>query len=127
MESCGRAENLEWVLAPWWRLDVAESDVTGAMEVGTDIDHGGGVGFVYLVAGDETAEEYVTRVAAWRSLLRGTCSIQPCNWNCKHFRREKNDHHQNGIFDLYFAFDARSEPALQFIMQTAASWLARTT
>ena len=77
MESCGRAENLDWVLAPWWRLDVAELEVTSSMvELGTDMDHGGGVGFVYLVAGDETAEEYVSRVAAWRSLLRGKSRLR---------------------------------------------------
>mmetsp|Transcript_45139 Transcript_45139/g.94528 ORF Transcript_45139/g.94528 Transcript_45139/m.94528 type:complete len:447 (+) Transcript_45139:253-1593(+) len=71
LESCGRAESLDWVLAPWWRLDAAELEVTtSVVEAGTDMDHGGGIGFVYLVAGDETAVEYVSRIAAWRSLLR---------------------------------------------------------
>jgi hypothetical protein len=69
LESCGRAENLDWVLAPWWQLDTTESNSIAGE--GTDVDHGGGVGFVYLVAGDETAEEYVARMATWRSLLRG--------------------------------------------------------
>ncbi len=74
LESCGHAASLDWVLAPWWLLDAAEPEVTGfSAEIETDRDHGGGVGFVYLVAGDETAEEYIARVAAWRSLLRGEC------------------------------------------------------
>ena len=75
LESCGQAASLDWVLAPWWQLDAAESDFAGLGAELADMDHGGGVGFVYLVAGDETAEEYVARVAAWRSLLRGERSI----------------------------------------------------
>ena len=78
LESCGRAEGLEWVAGPWWQLDRAHPDDSdaggsdGAVgDAGGDWDAGGGVGLVYVVAGGETPCEYGARVAAWRSILRG--------------------------------------------------------
>ncbi len=76
MDTCSRAEGLEWVVGPWWQLDQAELDEPKdegnfSEAGGADWDPGGGVGLVYLVAGGETAAEYGARVSAWRTVLRG--------------------------------------------------------